>query len=98
MAHRFMRARARMVDILFDEYDANHDGAIEIGEFRAHALKMFDAMDGNRDGKIKLPERDAFDHDEDGKGPGGPWRAPQGPPIAPPEPGAPPAPGAPPKG
>jgi hypothetical protein len=43
--------------VLFEEYDANRDGALSKAEFRKHALKTFDARDGNGDGKVKLPER-----------------------------------------
>jgi len=49
------REKARFDNVLA-EWDKNHDGAIELAEFRAQALARFNAMDGNRDGKVKLPE------------------------------------------
>ena len=39
------------------EYDSNHDGALSLAEFKAHALKVFEARDGNHDGKVKMPDR-----------------------------------------
>jgi hypothetical protein len=46
-----------MGPVVFEEYDANKDGALSKVEFRKHALKVFDAQDGNGDNKIKLPDR-----------------------------------------
>ena len=53
-------------DAMLAEWDRNHDGALELAEFRAEAQARFDAMDGNHDGKVKLPEHK-------GPPPGG-WR------------------------
>ncbi len=52
-----MAGPGMMGPVVFEEYDANKDGALSKAEFRKHALKVFDAQDGNGDNKIKLPDR-----------------------------------------
>jgi hypothetical protein len=83
MRHRAMMRMGMAVTMreqaLLDEYDRNHDGALSLAEYRAHAERMFDARDGNRDGKIKIPQRPQM----------GKWRGPDrgagAPPPAPPQ-------------
>lgn len=45
----------------FTRADANHDGKLDIAEFRADAQRFFDVLDRDKDGKISSAEVDYYE-------------------------------------
>lgn len=48
-----------VASVVFDRFDANHDGQVTKDEVQAQRARAFDKLDGNRDGVVSGGELDA---------------------------------------